>query len=166
MTWVLPLFYLATSNSDVALMRDQLQSQADVIMTLAGSDGGSWSTSFSPKSTVRPPASGAKPPVVEETVISNSSFPQDLSRRLSLQGIASPRLGQPLRFPASGDPSCSTPPQHTHTQTHRDVNRFVFINVPCLWIFQWAWAAGDRAAREMRPTNMVEADAEARRTAP
>ncbi|XP_078432300.1 TIFY domain protein 8 isoform X2 [Wolffia australiana] len=78
---------------------DVSPNKADVIMTLAGSDGGSWSTSFTHKSTTKPPLPGA----AEETVISNSPSPLELSRRLYPQSLSNQRLGQPHRFPTSGD---------------------------------------------------------------
>ena len=67
-------------------MQEYMNPQADVIMALAGSDGGSWSTSFSPKSTAN--LAGA-----DETVISNSPFHQEVDRRLSLQSMRIPTSG-------------------------------------------------------------------------
>lgn len=45
--------------------------KADVIMALAGSNGGSWSTTYSPKSGVRPPGIEAKGPQEENGMRAN-----------------------------------------------------------------------------------------------
>ncbi|KAK9211042.1 hypothetical protein WN943_000415 [Citrus x changshan-huyou] len=65
-------------------------SEADVIMALAGSNGGSWSTTYSPKSTVRPVgenflASGD----LEGRVAGNTASPQEFRGRLSVIGNTS-----------------------------------------------------------------------------
>lgn len=64
--------------------------KADVIMALAGSNGGSWSTTYSPKSTVRPVgenflASGD----LEGRVAGNTASPQEFRGRLSVIGNTS-----------------------------------------------------------------------------
>ena len=60
--------------------------QADVIMALAGSNGGSWSTTFSPKSTVKPVGESTPNGENETVVAGNSMFPREFRGRLSLAG--------------------------------------------------------------------------------
>lgn len=82
--------------------------QADVIMALAGSNGGSWSTTYSPKSTVRPVgenflASGD----LEGRVAGNTASPQEFRGRLSVIGNTShgtssnDRISTPTGIPSS-----------------------------------------------------------------
>uniref|UniRef100_A0A1D1Y3N8 Protein TIFY n=1 Tax=Anthurium amnicola TaxID=1678845 RepID=A0A1D1Y3N8_9ARAE len=104
--------------------------KADIIMALAGSDGGSWSTVYSAKSPVHPPGSDVKPSGVEkEAVISNLPFPQGLNSRLSIPGNSGHGgFGHVPRIPLLGDSNNLT--------------------------------SVGRAAREVRPTKTVEADTE------
>ncbi|XP_010254239.1 PREDICTED: protein TIFY 8-like [Nelumbo nucifera] len=69
--------------------------KADVIMALAGSNGGSWSTTYSPKSSVRPCLNEAHFPN-EETGIgkSNMGFQQELRGRLPIPGSSSHGINQ------------------------------------------------------------------------
>ncbi|XP_044464785.1 protein TIFY 8 isoform X2 [Mangifera indica] len=80
--------------------------QADVIMALAGSNGGSWSTTYSPKSTARPVGENLLPGGDPEAPISgNMALPQELRGRLSVTGNTSHGSG-------SGD-RILTPPGFT-----------------------------------------------------
>lgn len=69
--------------------------QADVIMALAGSNGGSWSTTYSPKSTVRPAGEGQIPIGEVETGNANSMpLPREYHRgRLCIPGSSSQGVG-------------------------------------------------------------------------
>ncbi|KAJ0031808.1 hypothetical protein Pint_12742 [Pistacia integerrima] len=72
-TWLLPDYF-----------------QADVIMALAGSNGGSWSTTYSPKSTVRPVGENFLPSGDPEARVAGTmALPQELRGRLSVTGNAS-----------------------------------------------------------------------------
>ncbi|KAL2346801.1 hypothetical protein Fmac_000801 [Flemingia macrophylla] len=64
--------------------------KADVIMALAGSNGGSWSTAFSPKSAVKMVSDGNIHTGENETgVVSNVAFPQELHGKLSIASSSS-----------------------------------------------------------------------------
>jgi len=64
--------------------------QADVIMALAGSNGGSWSTAFSPKSGVKMVNDGNLHSGENETgAVNNVAFPQDLHGKLSITASSS-----------------------------------------------------------------------------
>lgn len=67
--------------------------QADVIMALAGSNGGSWSTTYSPKSTVKPVGESSPNGENETGVAGNSLFPREFRGRLSLAGNPSQGYG-------------------------------------------------------------------------
>lgn len=68
--------------------------QADVIMALAGSNGGSWSTAFSPKSAVKMVNDGNLHSGENETgVVNNAAFPQELHGKLSITGSSSHAMG-------------------------------------------------------------------------
>ncbi|TKY74682.1 TIFY 8 [Spatholobus suberectus] len=68
--------------------------KADVIMALAGSNGGSWSTAFSPKSTAKMVSDGNWHSGENETgVVSNVAFPQELHGKLSITGSSSHAIG-------------------------------------------------------------------------
>ncbi|XP_059645656.1 protein TIFY 8 [Cornus florida] len=69
--------------------------KADVIMALAGSNGGSWSTTYLPKSAVRPsPGESYIPRGENETgVASNFALPRDFHRRLLVTGSPSQGFG-------------------------------------------------------------------------
>ncbi|KAJ1438232.1 Tify domain [Sesbania bispinosa] len=68
--------------------------KADVIMALAGSNGGSWSTAFSPKSSAKLFHDSNLLTGENETVIvSNEALPQDLRGRLSITGSSSRAIG-------------------------------------------------------------------------
>ncbi|XP_044472332.1 protein TIFY 8-like isoform X2 [Mangifera indica] len=61
--------------------------KADVIMALAGSNGGSWSTTYLPKSTVRPVSENFFPSGDPEArVAGNMALPQELRGRLPVTG--------------------------------------------------------------------------------
>ncbi|XP_017254947.1 protein TIFY 8 isoform X2 [Daucus carota subsp. sativus] len=65
--------------------------KADVIMALAGSNGGSWSTDFTQNSTIRPPPTEIELPGTEnETGMAiNSVFPREFRHRFSMTGNSS-----------------------------------------------------------------------------
>ncbi|XP_061346236.1 protein TIFY 8-like isoform X2 [Gastrolobium bilobum] len=68
--------------------------KADVIMALAGSNGGSWSTAFSPKSAVKlVNGSNLHSGENETGIVSNVPFPQELHGRLSIIGSSSHAIG-------------------------------------------------------------------------
>lgn len=71
------------------------QFQADVIMALAGSNGGSWSTNFTPNSTVRPPPTEIDLPSTENDtrIAINSGFPREFCGRFSIAGNSSHGIG-------------------------------------------------------------------------
>lgn len=69
-------------------------SQADVIMALAGSNGGSWSTTYSLKPTVKPGSESHMPSgEVETGTASNVGFVREYRGRLSIPGNSSPGAG-------------------------------------------------------------------------
>ncbi|OUZ99658.1 Tify [Macleaya cordata] len=64
--------------------------KADVIMSLAGSNGGSWSTTYSPKSSVKAPTGETCLPSGEnELGISNLALPRELRGKSSVPGSSS-----------------------------------------------------------------------------
>lgn len=67
--------------------------QADVIMALAGSNGGSWSTTYSPKSAVKPVGESTPNGENETGTAGNSVFPREFRGRLSLSGNPSQVYG-------------------------------------------------------------------------
>lgn len=68
--------------------------QADVIMALAGSNGGSWSTAFSPKSAGKLVKDSNLHGGENETgTVSTIAFPQELHGKLSLTGSSSHAVG-------------------------------------------------------------------------
>ncbi|XP_034684259.1 protein TIFY 8 isoform X3 [Vitis riparia] len=67
--------------------------KADVIMALAGSNGGSWSTTYSPKSTVKPVGESTPNGDNETGMAGNSMFPREFRGRLSLTGNPSQGYG-------------------------------------------------------------------------
>lgn len=68
--------------------------QADVIMALAGSNGGSWSTAFSPKSTAKLVNDSNLHSGENETgLVSNVAFPEELHGKLSAAGSSSRAVG-------------------------------------------------------------------------
>ncbi|KAJ7958719.1 protein TIFY 8 [Quillaja saponaria] len=68
--------------------------KADVIMSLAGSNGGSWSTTLSPKSTGKPVNESNMLSGENETgLASNMPFSQELHGRLSFTGNSSHAIG-------------------------------------------------------------------------
>lgn len=85
--------------------------QADVIMALAGSNGGSWSTAFSPKSVVKMVNDGNLHSGENETgVVSNVAFPQELHGKLSITGSSSHTIGPGDRVSTpAGNPSNIVP---------------------------------------------------------
>ncbi|KAI4316270.1 hypothetical protein L6164_024267 [Bauhinia variegata] len=63
--------------------------KADIIMALAGSNGGSWSTTYSPKSSAKPVNDSNLLTGENETgIASNKAFPQELHGRLSITGTS------------------------------------------------------------------------------
>ncbi|KAK0572137.1 hypothetical protein LWI29_026674 [Acer saccharum] len=68
--------------------------KADVIMALAGSNGGSWSTTYSPKSNVRPLTENFLPSGdLEARVASTMALPQEIRGRLLATGNISQGTG-------------------------------------------------------------------------
>lgn len=69
--------------------------KADVIMALAGSNGGSWSTNFTPNSTVRPPPTEVDLPSTDNDtgIAINSVFPREFCGRFSMAGNSSHGIG-------------------------------------------------------------------------
>ncbi|CAJ2643457.1 unnamed protein product [Trifolium pratense] len=68
--------------------------KADVIMALAGSNGGSWSTTFSPKSAAKLVNDSNLHSGENETgLVSNVAFPQELHGKLSFTGSSSRAVG-------------------------------------------------------------------------
>ncbi|XP_039687823.1 protein TIFY 8 isoform X2 [Medicago truncatula] len=68
--------------------------KADVIMALAGSNGGSWSTAFSPKSTAKLVNDSNLHSGENETgLVSNVAFPEELHGKLSAAGSSSRAVG-------------------------------------------------------------------------
>ncbi|XP_004291421.1 PREDICTED: protein TIFY 8 [Fragaria vesca subsp. vesca] len=79
--------------------------KADVIMALAGSNGGSWSTTYSLKPTVKPGCESHMPSgEVETGTASNVGFVREYRGRLSIPGNSSPGAGFADRIltPAGG----------------------------------------------------------------
>ncbi|XP_038697019.1 protein TIFY 8-like isoform X2 [Tripterygium wilfordii] len=75
--------------------------KADVIMALAGSNGGSWSTTYSPKSTGRPASDDRMSRGEYETCIAgNAAFPREFHGRLSGTSNAAQDTGSGDRVPA------------------------------------------------------------------
>ncbi|KAK7851014.1 protein tify 8 [Quercus suber] len=79
--------------------------QADVIMALAGSNGGSWSTTYSPKSTVRPTGESSMPGGDNETGMANNMAVSQEFRRLSAAGISNHGVGSGDRISTPSVPS-------------------------------------------------------------
>ncbi|PRQ28146.1 putative transcription factor TIFY family [Rosa chinensis] len=68
--------------------------KADVIMALAGSNGGSWSTTYSLKPTVKPGSESHMPSgEVETGTASNVGLVREYRGRLSIPGNSSPGVG-------------------------------------------------------------------------
>ncbi|KAK2361397.1 protein TIFY [Trifolium repens] len=68
--------------------------QADVIMSLAGSNGGSWSTTFSPKSAAKLVNDSNLHSGENETgLVSNMAFQQELHGKLSVTASSSRVVG-------------------------------------------------------------------------
>ncbi|XP_027355789.1 protein TIFY 8 isoform X2 [Abrus precatorius] len=68
--------------------------KADIIMALAGSNGGSWSTAFSPKSAAKMVNESNLHSGENETgAVSNVAFPQELHGKLSITGSSSHAIG-------------------------------------------------------------------------
>ncbi|KAK2392194.1 hypothetical protein P8452_29140 [Trifolium repens] len=68
--------------------------KADVIMSLAGSNGGSWSTTFSPKSAAKLVNDSNLHSGENETgLVSNMAFQQELHGKLSVTGSSSRAVG-------------------------------------------------------------------------
>ncbi|BAT78214.1 hypothetical protein LR48_Vigan04g213500 [Vigna angularis] len=68
--------------------------KADVIMALAGSNGGSWSTAFSPKSAIKMVSDGNLHSGENETGgVNNVAFPQELHGKLSITASSSHAMG-------------------------------------------------------------------------
>lgn len=83
--------------------------QADVIMALAGSNGGSWSTAFSPKTTAKLTNESNLHSGENETgLVSNVAFTQEHHGKLSVTGSSSRAVG------GLGD-RVSTPAGNTQT---------------------------------------------------
>ncbi|XP_010914877.1 uncharacterized protein [Elaeis guineensis] len=87
--------------------------KADVIMALAGSNGGSWSTTYSPKSSIRPPTSEAKAPSGENKMRTNN-LP------LSIHGDSDHGHSQVARIPVTNDLSSLTPGSNQGNLSVRD----------------------------------------------
>ncbi|MBA0755257.1 hypothetical protein Gogos_021682 [Gossypium gossypioides] len=78
--------------------------KADVIMALAGSNGGSWSTTYSPKSAVRTGENYA--PGGEPEAVGSIAFSRELRGKMAVTGNASQATGSGERIPIqTGDPS-------------------------------------------------------------
>ncbi|XP_058112001.1 protein TIFY 8-like isoform X2 [Magnolia sinica] len=93
--------------------------KADAIMALAGSTGGSWSTTYSPKSSARPLlVSEAHTPSGEnEMSINNIALSHNIHGRLSVLGASNHGFGQGGRIsiPASGGDQGSGPVRDNRT---------------------------------------------------
>ncbi|XP_050366276.1 protein TIFY 8 [Argentina anserina] len=79
--------------------------KSDVIMALAGSNGGSWSTTYSLKRTVKPGSEGHMPSgEVDTGTASNLGFVQEYRGRLSIPGNSSPgvEFADRILTPAGG----------------------------------------------------------------
>nr|KJB53915.1 hypothetical protein B456_009G011200 [Gossypium raimondii] len=71
--------------------------KADVIMALAGSNGGSWSTTYSPKSAVRTGENYA--PGGEPEAVGSIAFSRELRGKMAVTGNASQATGSGERIP-------------------------------------------------------------------
>ncbi|KAB2079543.1 hypothetical protein ES319_A05G011700v1 [Gossypium barbadense] len=71
--------------------------KADVIMALAGSNGGSWSTTYSPKSAVRTGENYA--PGGEPEAVGSIAFSRELRGKMAVSGNASQATGSGERIP-------------------------------------------------------------------
>ncbi|XP_022755301.1 protein TIFY 8-like isoform X4 [Durio zibethinus] len=71
--------------------------KADVIMALAGSNGGSWSTTFSPKSAVRP-VSENYVPSGEPEAVGSMAFSREFRGRIAVAGNTSQGTGSGERI--------------------------------------------------------------------
>lgn len=88
--------------------------KADVIMALAGSNGGSWSTTFVPKSTAPVPGESYIPSAEKETgMASNFASSREFQRRLSMTGTSNHGFG-------SGDQISVPPGSHQGSTTAKD----------------------------------------------
>ncbi|XP_038974979.1 protein TIFY 8 isoform X2 [Phoenix dactylifera] len=87
--------------------------KADVIMALAGSNGGSWSTTYSPKSSIRPPTSEAKTPSGENKMRMNN-LP------LSIHGDSDHGLSQVAQIPVLNVLSSLMPGSNQGSMSVRD----------------------------------------------
>ncbi|XP_068652491.1 protein TIFY 8-like [Aristolochia californica] len=79
--------------------------KADAIMALAGSTGGSWSTTYSHKTSARPPPETSMPSGENDTTINNmNAFSQELQGRSLLLGTSSSIFNHAARitFPNQG----------------------------------------------------------------
>lgn len=86
------VYYASTRLFHHCLLPDTFQ--ADVIMALAGSNGGSWSTTYSPKSTVKPAGeSHIRSGEVETGNASNMVFLQEHRGRSCLPGNSTQGVG-------------------------------------------------------------------------
>ncbi|THG06494.1 hypothetical protein TEA_008345 [Camellia sinensis var. sinensis] len=87
---------------------------ADVIMALAGSNGGSWSTTFVPKSTAPVPGESYIPSGEKETgMASNFASSREFQRRLSMTGTSNHGFG-------SGNQISVPPGSHQGSTTAKD----------------------------------------------
>ncbi|GAV74838.1 tify domain-containing protein [Cephalotus follicularis] len=76
--------------------------KADVIMALAGSNGGSWSTTYSPKSSMKPVnESHMSSGEYEAIVAGNTALPRDFRGRLSVTGSVGHGVGSGDHFSTS-----------------------------------------------------------------
>lgn len=97
-------FPCVTIRHVVALVLDMFQ--ADVIVALAGSNGGSWSTTFSPKSTVKLAGETHMPGgEVETGNANNMALLREYRGRLSIPGSSNQGVGFGDRMPTpTGNP--------------------------------------------------------------
>ncbi|KAL4335432.1 hypothetical protein GQ457_07G041390 [Hibiscus cannabinus] len=72
--------------------------KADVVMALAGSNGGSWSTTYSPKSAVRT-VGESYVPNGEPEAVGNITFSRELRGKTALTGDVSQTTGSSNRIP-------------------------------------------------------------------
>ncbi|KAI7987097.1 Protein TIFY 8 [Camellia lanceoleosa] len=88
--------------------------KADVIMALAGSNGGSWSTTFVPNSTAPVPGESYIPSGEKETgMASNFASSREFQRRLSMTGTSNHGFG-------SGDQISVPPGSHQGSTKAKD----------------------------------------------
>ncbi|XVF47926.1 hypothetical protein PTKIN_Ptkin03bG0148900 [Pterospermum kingtungense] len=80
--------------------------KADVIMALAGSNGGSWSTTYSPKSAARP-VSENYAPSGEPEAVGSTVFSREFRGRIPVAGNTSQGTGERISI-QTGDPSNSS----------------------------------------------------------